>query len=926
MNNEIETVETQEDLQLQIKKLKRLLALQEKQISRAELVSTTRSKVVDMLKAERLAQSIQIKQTRDEIAERNEFIRILFDNAPIGLTVFDEDFKFVDCNDAVLEMYGVTKEEYSTFFGSELHSPELQPDGSNSREKAMEVVKRIMTGETMRIEWLHLTPAGKPLPVDLTMMRVIQDGKYIGLGYIYDLNEQKLMMDAIKNRDEMLQAVNKAAAFLLNTDIESFDNDLFEAMNVIGKAVNVDRMYIWENHKIDGKLHCTQVHEWSEGADPLQGSEITLNKAYSKIMPSDWVRKLKKGECINGIVRDMPKAAQAHLSSQGIVSMITAPIFLDNHFWGFIGFDDCFKERIFTEEEESTLRSCGLLFANAVLRNQMLQKMRDTSARLELALNQTEEQQRIIISNHENLQTILNMLPVGVRIMRISDGALLYANEASLKVFDCDSFEDQVQGRSGMDFMPEYQPDGRKTVDLVGELFKQDSFSAEMQCLKMNGKPFTARIISHTTNYKGDLASLAVIEDVTAEKEYQRTLQNIATIERKANQAKSNFLSNMSHEIRTPLNAIVGMTTVGKRADELDGKNHALSKIEEASSHLLGIINDVLDMAKIEADKLELVPTEFDFNKMLHKVLTVVNHSVDEKRQELIVNIDDNIPRFLVGDDQRLAQVLANLLANAVKFTHEGGKVHLDAFIIGETESVYELRIEVTDSGIGMSYEQQLKLFDAFEQADKSTSREYGGTGLGLAISKRIVELMGGTIWVESKLGEGAKFIFTMRVERSIRNDAAYEEHDSTDDDTDINVIVSDVTKGKHMLVAEDIEINREIIIALLEETGIIIDCAKTGREALDMIMENPEKYDIVFMDVQMPQMDGLEATRFIRVFLEEGSLNSHRSDRLPIIAMTANVFKGDIEDCIEAGMDDHLGKPLDIDRVMEVLLKHLRK
>ena len=389
-----------------------------------------------------------------------------------------------------------------------------------------------------------------------------------------------------------------------------------------------------------------------------------------------------------------------------------------------------------------------------------------------------------------------------------------------------------------------------------------------------------------------------------------------------ASLSKSQFLSTMSHEIRTPLNAIIGMTEIGKRAENIDEKDRAITKIENASSHLLGIINDVLDMAKIEADKLELSPIRYNFEAMLQKVITVVSYRADEKQQSLIVNVDSNVPEFIVGDDQHLAQVITNLLSNAIKFTPDGGKIELRASLTdepGESDDECRLRIEVADSGIGISPEQQSKLFNMYEQAESGTSRKFGGTGLGLVISKRIVELMGGSIWVESELGNGARFIFTIKALRS-SNDI-----DHTNGHIDTNAAQFDDIRnmdgkftGKKMLIAEDIEINREILISLLEHTGLVIVSVENGKEALDMVETADDMYDIILMDVQMPVMNGLEATRQIR------ALPSCESDKLPIIAMTANVFKSDIEDCLEAGMNDHISKPIDVDRVFDVLCDHL--
>ena len=378
-----------------------------------------------------------------------------------------------------------------------------------------------------------------------------------------------------------------------------------------------------------------------------------------------------------------------------------------------------------------------------------------------------------------------------------------------------------------------------------------------------------------------------------------------------ASKAKSDFLSNMSHEIRTPLNAIVGMITIGKKTGSLKEKNKAMDEIGDASSHLLGVINDVLDMAKIEADKFELANTTFSFEKMLQKVLTTIRFRADEKKHKLIINIDSAIPQFIVADEQRLSQIIMNLLSNAVKFTQAGGKIYFDAYLAGKTGEDIELRIEVSDSGIGISPEQHNKLFDAFEQANSGVNREYGGTGLGLAIAKRIVEMMGGRIWVESELGKGSKFAFTVKA--SCGNEKNTESSDSA------GVESAGAFKGKQLLVAEDVELNSKILIALLSDTGIAIKCVENGKEALHEIEANPDKYDIVLMDLQMPQMDGLEATKRIR------ALPGHNRDKLPIVAMTANVFKDDIDNCIAVGMDDHLSKPLDIEIVIKKMHKYLK-
>ncbi|WP_424245967.1 PAS domain S-box-containing protein [Elusimicrobium posterum] len=380
-----------------------------------------------------------------------------------------------------------------------------------------------------------------------------------------------------------------------------------------------------------------------------------------------------------------------------------------------------------------------------------------------------------------------------------------------------------------------------------------------------------------------------------------------------ASRAKSDFLANMSHEIRTPMNAIIGMTTIAKNSSDINTKDHSLERIESASIHLLGVINDILDISKIEANKMELSEEEFSFDRMLQKVVNVISLRAEAKNQNFEINTDANIPKVLCGDDQRLSQVITNLLSNAVKFTPDGGKINLSAEVKSKTDDAVTLQVSVKDSGIGISPKQQASLFNAFAQAESGTSRKFGGTGLGLVISKRIVDLMGGKIWIDSELGQGSTFTFYVNLkylETSLSNftDIPAENYDTQDF----------VFEGKHALLAEDIDINREIVLTLLEPTKLSIDIAKNGAEAVEQFKANPDKYDIIFMDIQMPKMDGYDATRAIR------ALGAGNSKTVPIIAMTANVFREDIEKCLAAGMNDHVGKPLDFVEVKKKLRQYL--
>ncbi len=377
--------------------------------------------------------------------------------------------------------------------------------------------------------------------------------------------------------------------------------------------------------------------------------------------------------------------------------------------------------------------------------------------------------------------------------------------------------------------------------------------------------------------------------------------------------SKSSFLSRMSHEIRTPMNAIIGMTDIALKSDDPKKIHTSLDKIHTAATHLLGILNDILDMSKIEAGKLALSETEFLTADLLKQSTTVVEQNFRTKHQHFSLHVGEDVPLSLIADRQRLAQVLANLLSNSGKFTPENGQISLSVSLKEMHSEHCVLLFEVTDNGIGMSPEQQSRLFQSFEQADNSISRKYGGTGLGLSISKNIVMLMGGEISVSSELGKGTTFKVT--VQMGVGN-AANLSKDVLPHSSSANPSCG--FGGKHILLAEDVDINREIVLALLEEENLHIDCAENGAVALNTFSKSPKLYSLILMDIHMPEMDGYEATRRIR------GLPSPWAKEIPIVAMTANVFKEDVEKCLQAGMNDHLGKPISPEALLATLHKYL--
>lgn len=416
---------------------------------------------------------------------------------------------------------------------------------------------------------------------------------------------------------------------------------------------------------------------------------------------------------------------------------------------------------------------------------------------------------------------------------------------------------------------------------------------------------------------------MMLLHDMT-ELERVRQAEHAREIAEQSSRAKSEFLARMSHEIRTPMNAIIGMTAIYNSTDDPKRKDYCIDKINEASKHLLGVINDVLDMSKIEADKFEIFNSKFDLKQMLERITGVIMFQIEEHKQQLLVDINSNIPEMVVTDEQRLAQVITNLLSNAVKFTPDGGEIFLSAEKVSDKNNCCVIRFTVKDNGIGISKEQQERLFAPFEQADGSISRKFGGTGLGLSISRHIIEMMGGNIRVESGIGIGSSFIFEIPIEKheshdlikiqSVPSKRDENEADMQDSTSSLNGIFS----GRRILLAEDVEINREILLALLEHTDIHIDSAEDGKIALEKFIAAPESYDLILMDVHMPNMDGYETTTRIR---KSGLIGA---DTIPIVAMTANVFREDIEHCLSSGMNSHLGKPIDAEEVIARLKEYL--
>ena len=616
----------------------------------------------------------------------------------------------------------------------------------------------------------------------------------MGLLYLKILAERR----EVKKRDLLLKTVNEVASILLSSETNNFFKDMYFCLGLIASAVKVDRVYVWKNVIENNQLCHTQIYEWSEGAVPMLGNIITINVPYANV--PGWKEKFSCGHCINSLVREMSPEEQAFLKPQDIISILLVPVFMNEQFWGYVGFDDCHRERHFSNNEEAILRSASLLIAHALARNEMTLSLYDSKIKLEQALDEA----------------------------------------------------------------------------------------------------------------------------------------------RNANEAKSSFLATMSHEIRTPMNSILGIAEIQLQNENLQPEmEESFNKIYESGDLLLKIINDILDLSKIEAGKLELIPVKYDVPSLINDTAQLNCLRYESKPILFSLKVDENTPNDLYGDELRIKQILNNILSNAFKYTEEGTvefSVSYELRPVKKNDLKFSMMEEdnqrkdqlgedimivfcIKDTGQGMTNDQLNKIFDEFTRFNLEHNRTKVGTGLGLNITKRLVDLMNGSITVESEQGKGTVFtvyIPQKRIGSAVCGPEIVEKlHNFRFESTAVKKKVQfsrEYMPYGNILIVDDVVTNIFVTKGMLQPYGLIIDTASSGFEAIDKI-KNGNEYDIIFMDHMMPRMDGIETVKKIR----------NMGYTKAIIALTANALIGREQMFLQNGFDGYISKPIDSRELNIVLIDFIK-
>ena len=882
------------------------------------------------------------KYTEEALKESESKFRLLFERSADAMFLLDGK-KFIDCNNAAVEMMKCSsRAELLDLHPSEI-SPEKQTDGQSSREKSEEMIKKAFEKGTHKFEWIRRRSNGEEFPAMITLTAIPWKGEQILHVTVKDITERKAAENALLESRELyrnlIENLNDIILFLDPSGRITYISPVVEQAFGYSPREFIGRRFEEHIHKDDlagvkerfeqaitGKLKAYEFRVLDKenrvkyvrssarlSGDPnsVKGLTMTLTdvtdrkKAEMDLKESEdryrlLVESSPDGIIIHqdGIVIFANKTSAVLLNADKPEMLVGKPVMSFVH----PDYIQTVRDRIHSTQnardeapliEEKLLGIDGAEIEVEVAAIPFIFRGKPATQVVFRDITKRKKAESELVESREFLDKIINSIgdPVFVKDRQ---HRFILVNDAECKMLDLQS--DEILGRTIYDLFP--------TKEMGDTSWEKDELVFSTGKENLNEETIaSAAGVSHTILVKKNLYTandkdqflVGAVTDITELKRSEEILRKAKEAAEAATRAKSEFLANMSHEIRTPMNAVIGMTGLLLDEDLTTNQKECLETIRRSGESLLSIINNILDLSKIEAGVTDLECQPFELIRCVETSLDLVSADANKKGISTRCEFDDNTPAVILGDPTRLSQILVNLLNNSVKFTETG---EISVAVSGKRleGEKYEIHFAVKDTGIGIPQDKMGRLFQSFSQIDSSTTRKYGGTGLGLAISKKLVEMMNGTIWVESEAGSGTTFHFTIKVEKTLHEPIDINKLDSKSNAS----LNGKLDHHLSILLAEDNLVNQMVTQRMLNKLGCRADVASNGIEVLRALER--QSYDVVIMDVLMPEMDGLEATREIRRRWPESGPK--------IIAMTASVLKCDRETCLAAGMDGYISKP----------------
>jgi len=819
-----------------------------------------------------LASAMDRHETAVRVREADKHAKLMLDAMPLCCSLWDKDFNLIDCNEEVVNLYGLKdKQEYLDRFFE--FSPEYQPDGSLSAEKVLKhIAVAFREGRTF-FEWMHRMPDGTPMPTEVTIVRVRREDEYIAVGYTRDLREHKKMMKAIEHKDTLLYTANEIAGMLLRSETDEFEENLLRCMGMMADSVDVDRMYIWKNHEKDGKQYSTQLYEWSGGAQPQQGGEYTVNVPFSAV--PRWAQRLSGDQCINGIVRLLTVEEQALLNPQGVLSILVVPVFLRNQFWGFVGFGDCSCERLFSEEEESVLRSGSLLIAHALLRNEMTHEIQ---AAVEQARAANKAKSAFLAQMSHEIRTPMNVIAGMTELMmREEIPKALYEYIISIKHAGANML-------SLINDILDFSKIEAGSLEIASGEYLLTSLIYNVLItirMKVSEKP-----IVFTTNIDSNIPNQLIGDETRIRQILLNVLDNAVKY------TTEGFIALMiTGEIKEDtvvLTAEVSDSGIGIRKEDMD-------KLFDNFVRLDGKRHK-----NVEGTGLGLAITRSLCQAMGGDISVRSEYGVGS-------TFTITIPQKIKSHDEKFAKVSDPDTKGVLLY--EMRPIYADSI----ARSLDNLGVSCTLVKNQQEFEEELRSrFYPFVFVSSKLSESFNKIDKNLKLNTKLVVIV--------EFGE----VPAMRDVRTISSPVYAATIANVLDDIEDDILYDEsrrknlgfVAPGASILVVDDMNTNLRVAEGLMLPYKMQIDVCESGEDAIKRVRE--KQYDIIFMDHMMPEMNGIEAAKCIRSLEDESGYYQN----VPIIALTANAVSGVKEMFLQNGMNDFLAKPIDIVKLHVLLEK----